>query len=346
MNMRIPQNDLQQFQRSLEAARDILVLTHKNPTTDSLAASLALYLVLPKVGKRVSVVCPDKVTVEVSNLIGIDKVSDTLGNQNFVISLDYIEGSIEKVSYTIEGDKFNLVIEPRPGFSFSSDKVSFADSHGSNADLIIAIGTARLEDLANLYQQTADLFQRADTVNIDTKAHNTRYGSLNLVYPQMESVSTLMTFLLQDLRLTIDSDIASNLLQGISSGTDNFSAPQTTAESFEAAALLLRSGAQKTGKQKMAATDQTAFANGGYFPPLSQNRASVRPRAAMPKPLARPQQFNSSSWQPTPPPYVAPKEEETSAPPDWLKPKIFKSRSSNINPPAAMVPSEGRGRTS
>ena len=110
---------VQEFTKSrelIEKSQDILIVTHEHPTADSIGSSLSLMLGLISLGKKVTVVCPDQVTVELSNFIGVNKIVSDVSKQNFTISLDYVEGSIEKVSYNIEGEKFNLVIEPRPGF--------------------------------------------------------------------------------------------------------------------------------------------------------------------------------------------------------------------------------------
>ncbi len=105
-------------------AKEVVIVTHGNPTMDSLGGSLALCLGLISLGKKASVICPDPITVGLSSFVGVDKVSKEFGKKNFVISLDYEDGSIEKVSYNIEGKKFNLVVEHRPGYEpFVADKV-------------------------------------------------------------------------------------------------------------------------------------------------------------------------------------------------------------------------------
>ena len=100
----------------LVKTRDVLIVTHEHPTFDSIGSSLALYLGIAGLGKRVTVACPDPLTVELSSFVGMNKVINALGKKNFIISLDYVDGSIDRVSYNIENHKFNLVIEPRAGF--------------------------------------------------------------------------------------------------------------------------------------------------------------------------------------------------------------------------------------
>lgn len=345
-SMKLAPNDLSQIQQAIGSANDILVVTPKNPTTDSLGSALALYLTLPQMGKRVSVVSPEKVTVEVSNLVGIDKVGDTVGSKNFVISLDYEEGSIEKVSYNIEGDKFNLVIEPRPGFSFSEEKVNFSKSVG-NSDLLIFIDIPNPEDLGSLTEQLRDMASRMPVINIDTHPNNARYGKINIIQPQAASVSEVMLSLFQGLGYAINADTATNLLMGVSSGTDNFSSPRTTPDSFEAAATLLRMGAQK-GQQggKMSGQTFTPPPGGSYVP--QPQPMMPRPRMIPPRPFQhapqRPQPMQPQMPSMPQPMQSAPMD-EAEAPPDWLKPKIFRSGvRSQQNPPApGFGTHEGKG---
>lgn len=55
------------------------IMLSKNPTVDHAGAGLALYLALRQMNKQVSIASPTPPTVEISNLVGIDKVKNTLG---------------------------------------------------------------------------------------------------------------------------------------------------------------------------------------------------------------------------------------------------------------------------
>ena len=65
--------------------------------------------------------------------------------KNLVISFPYQEGSIEKVSYNIENDKFNLVIEPRENYPVITPEMIKYSYGGGNTDLIITVGTSQLK---------------------------------------------------------------------------------------------------------------------------------------------------------------------------------------------------------
>lgn len=279
--------DLSQLQALLAPAQNILVLTGENAGQDSLAASLSLFLSLDKLGKSVSVVCPETATVEFANLIGIDKLKSGAGNKNLIISFPYKEGAIEKVSYNIEDGKFNLVIQPQAGGQpLDPERVSFSYS-GIKGDLFFVVGTPDLKDLGSLYAQERNLYTEVLLVNIDHHAENTRYGRINLVNSQSSSVSEIIALILQNLGLPLDSDIATNLLTGITSATNNFSSPKTSPSAFEAAAWCLKAGGRR----------QAGL-------PRKEEKIEIRPM---------PQEVSAKKPPPAP-----------EAPPDWLAPKIYK----------------------
>lgn len=238
-------SNINEIQSLLTQAQEVLILTHENPNFDSLGASLSLFLSLTAAGKKVTVACPTPSTVEFSNLVGIDKLSQSLGGKNFVISLDYVEGSIEKVSYNITGDKFNLVIEPKPGApAFSPEKVHYSSSAAS-PNLIFVLDCANYEQLGKFYQDEKELYSKVATINIDNHPNNTQFGKINLTDPQASSTSELVTFFLQNLGLPINQDMATNLLAGIEAATNNFAPQTSSAGAFEAAAICLKAGGKR-----------------------------------------------------------------------------------------------------
>ena len=284
-------NDIAKIKEILDKAQDVLVVTHERPTGDSMGSTLALYLGLAGLGKRVTVACPDPMVVEHSNFVGANKVVSSLGKKNFVISLDYVDGSIEKVSYNIEGDKFHLVIEPRPGFDeFSSDKVHYSYA-GSSSQLIFIVDTIHLGGLKKLFDDDKELFASKPIVNVDRHPNNAHYGHTNMVDPQASSTAELVAQLLVGLGVALTQDIATNLLNAVYGATNNFQNPNMTVGAFEVAATAMKAG----GKRFVA-------------PAVVSEEIPAKEVVA--------------------PPVVAPMIEQakpTKAPPEWLKPKIFKS---------------------
>jgi hypothetical protein len=267
-----------------------------------MGSTLALYLGLTGLGKKVTVACPDAMIVEHSNFVGANKVITSLGKKNFVISLDYVDGSIEKVSYNIEGDKFNLVIEPRPGFDiFNQDKVHYSYA-GSNAQVIFTVDTIHLGGLKKLFDEDKELYASKPVINIDRHPNNAHYGHTNMVDGQSSSTAEVVAYLLNGLGVAMTPDIATNLLNELYGATNNFQHTNVRAEAFELAAQALKAG----GKRFVS-----AVATPEEVPVKEQMKAPTHEAPVTPV-----------SHEDHPAPAAA---KPPGAPPEWLKPKIFKS---------------------
>ena len=94
-------NQFSSIRESLATAQSIFIALPKSPNYDRVAASLALFLSLKKAGRKVSIASPQEMTVEFSSLVGVDKIKTKSEGRNLKISFDYLEDSIEKVSYNI-----------------------------------------------------------------------------------------------------------------------------------------------------------------------------------------------------------------------------------------------------
>ncbi len=320
------------------SAKDIVIVTHTRPTMDSVGGSLALALGLVSLGKTATVLCDDPMTVELSSFVGVDKVSRQFGKKNFVISLDYEDGSIEKVSYNIENKKFNLVVEHRPGHEpFTAEKAKYS-YQGVSADCIITVDTVHFGDFGKLYTENKDQFAGKSIINIDRHNENTNYGAINLVDPVASSSTELVAEFLATLGVKLTTDIATNLLNAIYSATNSFKNANVTSMAFEVASVCLKAGAKRFGVEGPV-----------VLQPLPQTQSQSVPQAqSQPQPvISTPIQQQSvptfvapqvqpvvqPAIQPTqidmPPSVVTEPVTPKSPPPsDWLKPKIFKSSSS------------------
>ncbi len=245
--------DLQQIQNLVTAARRVLVVTHKNPSVDTMASALSLYLALVKLGKEVAVAMESQPLVEVANLVGIDKVVTALGgNKNLVVTYQpYSVGDFTNVRYNDEqgvNDAFKLTITPREGFTPDPKNFNFAFTGAGTGsfDLIFTVELLEPTQAGALFDAT--MFGAVPIINIDNHDPNRDYGKFNLVEPDAASISEIVTFFLRAVNATIDADIANNLYQGIASATNNFQTEKVAAATFEAAAICLRAGAKSFAK--------------------------------------------------------------------------------------------------
>ena len=337
-------SDAVKVKELIDKAGEILIVTHEHPTFDSMGSTLALYLGLAGLGKKVTVACPDAMTVELANFVGANKVVSDLGKKNFVISLDYVDGSIEKVSYNIEGNKFNLVIEPRPGFEmFSQDKVTYSYA-GSAAGLIFTVDTIHLGGLKKLFDDDKELYATKPIVNIDRHPNNAQYGHTNMVDPQASSTAEIVGQLLTGLGVAITPDIATNLFNAVIGATNGFQNTNIGPGAFELAAMVTKAGGKRFTKPA-AQEERPVGGESVNVEPARRETPAPAPQpqppvqTSVPTPVAAPHgvapaaasQGTTSAQTPhgaapTTTPQGAPGQaKQQKAPPDWLKPKIFKS---------------------
>jgi len=304
-----------------------------------------LYLSLKAHGKNVVIASPTEVIVELSSLVGIDKVATALSGEkgDLTVSFPYQDGEIEKVSYTLENGSLNIIVKAGVnGLSFSEKDVQYKRGTGP-IEVLFVIGTPRLSDLGNLFDPEA--LKSTTVINIDNKTENQGFGEIALVSPASSSVSEQIASLVFSLSLPLELDIAQNLMSGIMFGTDNFQSPKTSVLAFEMAAELLKKGAARQTRQKPKQQFQDAFSQFGQpkapqrtdFPAQNRDARGFRPR-----PVGQQPQFNRGQQQQprfapaqnfpsrqVSPQFVDQKEtqkedENQETPPDWLTPKVYK----------------------
>lgn len=349
---------------TLQTIRDFIgkndqigIVVGKDLNLDVMAGALSLYLFLTDQNKKVSIASPTEPIVEVSSLVGIDKVKTNLEGDggDLVVSFPYKDDEIQKVSYTLENNFLNIIVKAgEAGLSFDEKQVQFKRG-GAASTLLFIIGTSKLSDLGHLFN--TDELKDTKIINIDNKTHNQGFGDVVFVAPKFSSVSEQMAQLLVFLEANVDVDIAQNLLSGISSATNNFQSPKTSYVAFEMAGYLIKKGAvrPKTDSQVSPNTDETFFPSfktntlsqgqQGTFPKLNrpqqqqqnrfhqrpqQNQFQQQPNQPASQPVQRtpsqPQQLGQFTGYPQAAKQTrGGKEDEQEAPPDWLTPKVYKS---------------------
>ncbi len=302
------QSTLLRIQEIATKCRSCVIVVPPNPSIDAIAASTSLYLALNKMGKNVSLVCSQKPQ---SDLIASDKFQNVIGagGDSLMVSFPYTDGAIDKVNYNIQGEAFNLIVTPRPGFKkLQPNQVNFSYT-GDQVDMIVVIDAPTLNSLGAIYTDNQNQFTGKDIINIDRHLTNAYFGTVNYVNKTVSSISELILSVLQTLKVEIDRDMATNLYSGTAASTNNFTSYSTNADTFEHISALLRLGAvKKVFKKPTPVSVQptmnfqsapiTNF-NVGHSPevPKSTPIESVEKEATVDKP-------------------------QTSQ--EWLKPKIFK----------------------
>jgi len=361
----IDKNQVAQAGSLLKQSKSLLIFLPQNSPLDSLAAGLGLYLSLKAAKKNVQIGCPTPISVSFNRLFGVDKVSDKIGSRNLVISFPHIKESIEEVSTYIENQTFNVVISPQKGAQpLNSDKVAFS-RQGIEAEVMVVIGARKLEDLGSFYTDGREAFSRAQIICVANYPNGTPFGTINLVDAQISSCSEVIARLLRKEGFSVKGDIATNLVAGIESATNNLQF-KTTAESFEIIAWLMRQGGKRghlqaqpvmgtampgmipqmgmrapfpaavpqfpqpamPGGQLGRAIPQPPFQAQPPFPAPSQPAASPN-RTAQPfnQPFNQPPIFQETEATDVAPEGPGTTEGGQAKPsPDWYKPKIFKGK--------------------
>jgi hypothetical protein len=241
---------VQKIKDELAKNDNIAVAVGKNPTIDEMAAALSFYLLLRQSNKKVSIASPTRPIVELSNLIGIDKVQGRLNGQegnDLVVSFPYVEGEIEKVSYTLEKGYLNIIVKAAAqGLTFDEKDVRYTKGGGGAGgalSLLIVIGTPDLASLGDLI--TPEKLHDAKIINIDNKPENQGFGDLVAVSTEYSSLCEQVADIVLSLGFRPDRDVAQNLLDGITFSTNNFQEEKTSPLAFEIASLLMRNGARR-----------------------------------------------------------------------------------------------------
>ncbi|NPV52280.1 MAG: bifunctional oligoribonuclease/PAP phosphatase NrnA [Firmicutes bacterium] len=114
-------------------------------------------------------------------------------------------------------------------------------SAGRNVDLVVILDSSDLERIgkgANLIPEDACV------VNIDHHVTNKNFGAHNFIKVEAAAVGELVYALLLALGTDIDKDIATCLLTALIADTGSFRYSNTTAETFDIAARLVKRGAE------------------------------------------------------------------------------------------------------
>jgi len=282
----------------IDQSQSVLILLPTKSYFDHVAAGLGLYMALRE-SKDVRISSPTPMTVEFNRLIGINKVSEDLGNKNLVIRfVDYKASDIERVSYDIEDGQFRLTVIPKIKVTPpTKDQVQFSYS-GISADCVVIIGG---EGETHFPAITSPELARANIVHIGTRdislASNKSYVSFAR---PASSVSEVVASLIKESGYPLDNDIATNLLMGIEEGSKNFSDEGVSAQTFLIVSELMRAGGRRLSAQS----------------PVQKQDFPLGAIPGMP--------VSVSGMQRTPKGKV---QDEEAAPSDWLEPKIYKGTS-------------------
>lgn len=236
------------FQSSVNSGESILVIFSSHASGDVQASVTGLYKALIAQGKNPRLLTPQKQESYVfSELL---EAQSELGQENLVISFPYTPDKVDKVSYHISEDtqQFFLTVKPKTGVSpLDTQDVNFKYT-GASADAVILFGFSELEQLEQLYFGYEDLFTTVPLFVITNQT--VHFGTHQANTAETSSFSECIAQLLLQAGYTLTVEVATPLLYGIEAATQRFTSAQVSADTFEVAAQLLRSGAQRAPVQQ------------------------------------------------------------------------------------------------
>lgn len=239
----------------VKRSKQILILPSAPIDGDSLGSALSLYLVLKKLGKKVTVVAEDAVPASYSFLPEIGSIHRELHfMRDLIVTIDCREDAqAAKVRHEIQGNKINIILTPNSN-PLTKDHVSFSEGP-IPYDCIICVDAGGVEQFGKLYESSTELFSMAPVINIDHHASNTGFGRINLVDIMAPSTTTILLPLIEALgapdattetqQILMDADIATLLLAGLITDTGSFQNANTTPDAFAIAAKLIEYGARQ-----------------------------------------------------------------------------------------------------
>jgi len=223
----------------------VLILFSPEATADQTSSALALFSCLEKMGKHVTVACPEFTQEKNAPAVGKERIVKEFGNKDLQITFDYVPDRVEKVSYNIDeaAQKFHLIIQPKKGGTpLDTSTVQYSYT-GVEADLLVLIGVSELDSLGELYFNNSALFENTALISINT--FETEFGTIKVDISDATSFSEGMARVILGIGGDVSGDAATNLLSGIEQATDSFRSLSMTAETFELVSQLLRAGARR-----------------------------------------------------------------------------------------------------
>ncbi len=238
--------EIQQASSVINKASSLLVIVPEKPSSDAFASMVALYVsLLENYEGDIDAVSPSHVPRHLQFLPGSSQVAMQPKIEPQVV-LD-IAGPSKIVN--IRQEQLTGGVRLHVAFEKSTEILKENIETHVRAlpyDAIIVLGATDLEELGDVFTDNADFFYNTPIINIDHKASNEHFGTINLVDITSSSVAEITHELIASLNNTqIEPNIATALYAGIVAATGSFQKPSTTPNAFHLAAGLLDKGADK-----------------------------------------------------------------------------------------------------
>lgn len=197
----------------LKEAKNIAIVPSKVAGVDAFAAGVGLYFMLKDLNKDVTLIYPGARPDEFSDINDVN-ITSNVTQRELVVSVDYSGTEASKVHYSTENDILFLTVSPISK-EFDLSKIR-SEIKGYNFDLIITIGAQIPDDFGQTFRELEGEFLKADILNLDNTDRNQRFGTINVIDSNEDSLSLLVLNKAPSWELKVNSRAAEALLKGIS----------------------------------------------------------------------------------------------------------------------------------
>jgi len=233
----------QQIQELIGKSSCPLILIPQNPEGDAVGSALALFLILKKINKNPEIVCSTAISEKFLFFPAQESIKHGVsGERLYKLSVDIQDNNIKELSYEQINGVLSIFLTTKSD-AITRDSISLEPSK-FKYDLVLTVGTPDLESIGRAYFENTELFFQTPIINIDHHPSNEFFGTVNLVEVTFPSTAEIIAELAEDIfPRSLDSQIATLLLAGIISETNNFQNSNISPKTFIIAASLLSAGA-------------------------------------------------------------------------------------------------------
>jgi len=220
------------FGRLISHSSNILIIAQNSTSIDNLAASLFIEETLRSLNKDVHIVFKGELPDGFNNYS--ERITSKIEPRKLIVSFNWHKNAVDRVSYKLEGDTFDFIINPK-SHTIKKDDIQIK-YRGFEADCVITLG---LKSLMELEDSEREYLADKTIINIDVKKDNQLFGRLNFVNDNADSCCSLVAKLFEKIDISPPKPSVDHLLEGMRIATNNFKSvldPST----FEAAAYCVK----------------------------------------------------------------------------------------------------------
>lgn len=238
--------ELTQAASLIARATSILLVVPEKPSADAFATMLALYVtLLEQPNVAVDAVSPSHVPRNVQFLPGSSQVHMKAQIKPALVVDIAGPTSIATMRQEALQGGVRIHLEFAENSAVTKDQVE-TFVRALPYDMVIVIGASDLEELGDIFHSHADFFYNIPIINLDHRANNEHFGTVNMVDITASSTAEVAAQLITHLSPQgISADAATALYAGIVAATNSFQKPSTTPRCFQLAADLLQRKADK-----------------------------------------------------------------------------------------------------